>query len=118
MGQTRRFEAAPSTSALPPTPDILLSRNKRRSGPVTDIAPSGNPFLQGCSERLLSNDSIFDWSPREVRWPAGTFLNQIITRRYCARLAGSVQRGMLSYPPVAVEPGSALSLNQPERHSL
>jgi hypothetical protein len=32
-GQARRFEAAPSTSALPPTPDILLLRSKRRSGP-------------------------------------------------------------------------------------
>jgi hypothetical protein len=30
VGQTRRFEAAPCTSALPPTPDVLLSRSKRR----------------------------------------------------------------------------------------
>src|SRR5271170_1731302 len=33
VGQTRRFEAAPSTSALPPTPDILLSCSERRSEP-------------------------------------------------------------------------------------
>jgi len=37
LGQMRRFEAAPSTSAMPPTPDILLSRSKRRSGPIPEV---------------------------------------------------------------------------------
>jgi hypothetical protein len=32
MGQTRRFESSPSTSSLPPTPDILLSRSKGAGG--------------------------------------------------------------------------------------
>ena len=68
--------------------------------------------------QLPSNDAIFDWSFLKVCWPAATFLNQIITRRYDTRLAGSVQRGILGYPPVAVEPRNALSLNQPKRNSL
>jgi hypothetical protein len=33
----RRFERAPPTPALPPIPDVLLSRSKRRSGPIGDI---------------------------------------------------------------------------------
>ena len=31
-GHQRRFEGAPAISALPPIPDVLLSRSKRRSG--------------------------------------------------------------------------------------
>jgi hypothetical protein len=36
LGHQRRFERAPATAALPPIPDVLLSRSKRRSGPQTD----------------------------------------------------------------------------------
>jgi hypothetical protein len=32
------WDCPPMASGFPPTPDVLLSRNKRRSGPISDIA--------------------------------------------------------------------------------
>jgi hypothetical protein len=63
----RRFERAPATSALPPIPDVLLSRSKRRSGPEADSCtaksqgernPSGTSALpQACRGRAADPTS-------------------------------------------------------------
>jgi hypothetical protein len=34
-GHQRHFERRPDTSALPPIPDVMLSRSERRSGPIS-----------------------------------------------------------------------------------
>jgi hypothetical protein len=39
IGHQRRFERVPGTSALPLIPDVLLSRSKRRLGPISDASP-------------------------------------------------------------------------------
>jgi hypothetical protein len=45
LGHQRRFERAPAISALPPIPDVLLSRSKRRSGPKPDPRTPANSIL-------------------------------------------------------------------------
>jgi hypothetical protein len=36
-GHQRRFKRTPDKAALPPTPDVLLSRSKRRYGPIAAV---------------------------------------------------------------------------------
>jgi hypothetical protein len=43
LGHSRHIRDVRAMSASLPTPDILLSRSKRRSGPQTDIAQSRPP---------------------------------------------------------------------------
>jgi hypothetical protein len=37
LGHSRHSECSPDTSALPPISDVMVSRSKRRPGPISDI---------------------------------------------------------------------------------
>jgi hypothetical protein len=59
LGHLRRFERRPDTSGLAPIPDVMLSRSKERSGPISDIAlqKKGSPTNAAVSPK---SDRVFD----------------------------------------------------------
>jgi hypothetical protein len=66
MGHQRRFEHAPGASAMPPIPDLLLSRSKRRSGPQAAVSNRSKAALirslssaRACNEGGTSMPTIF-----------------------------------------------------------
>ena len=57
-GQSRRFEPAPSTSALPLTPDILRRRSER-----SERAKTGTWLLNERSQHMRCNQVRLDGWP-------------------------------------------------------
>ena len=78
LGHQQRFERSPATSAMPSISDVLLSRSKRRSGPIADVSLQGITSVRKIAQEL-NNRGIL--TPRGGEWQATTVVRLLARLR-------------------------------------